>query len=282
MILTGNRNKIRATIFIKFLLLTGLVIIFFTPLVSMFITSIKTRGELYAYPPVVFPDAAQWENYVSAWTMINYPKFLWNSIILAFFYTVPCIMGSALAGYGFARFNTKANKLLFPLMLSTMMIPYMVTIIPLYLILMKTGMVNKMSFWILWGVQGTPFLIFLFKQYFSTIPLSFEESARLDGAGRFQIFFQIMFPLVQTAVVIAAIFSFQWVWSNFLLPNLLLSGDKVNLAVKLAKGYSDVKDNVLYNIGMAGIVYYTLPIAILFFTLQKKFIAGLTAGGLKG
>jgi len=91
-----------------------------------------------------------------------------------------------------------------------------------------------------------------------------------------------MFPLVQTAVVIAAIFSFQWVWSNFLLPNLLLRGDKVNLAVKLAKGYSDIKENVLYNIGMAGILYYTLPIAILFFTLQKKFIAELTAGGLKG
>lgn len=282
MILTGNRNKTRATIFIKFILLTGLVLIFFTPLVSMFITSIKTRGELYVYPPIVFPEKAQWQNYISAWTMINYPKYLWNSIILAFFYTVPCIMGSAFAGYGFARFNIKANRFLFPIMLSTMMIPYMVTIIPLYLLLMKTGLVDKMSFWILWGIQGTPFLIFLFKQYFSTIPLSFEESARLDGAGRFQIFFKIMFPLVQTAVVIAAIFSFQWVWSNFLLPNLLLRGDKVNLAVKLAKGYSDVKENVLYNIGMAGILYYTLPIAILFFTLQKKFIAGLTAGGLKG
>ncbi len=267
---------------IKLILLLVLIVIFFAPLVSMLITSIKTRGELYIYPPVFFPEKAHWENYKTAWTIINYPKYLGNSIILALFYTVPCIMGSALAGYGFARFNVRSKRILFPVMLSTMMIPYMVTVIPLYLMLMKTGLVDKMYFWILWGIPGTPFLIFLFKQYFSTIPLSFEESAMLDGAGRFQIFFRIMFPLVQTAVVIAAIFAFQWVWSDFLLPVLLLRGEKVNLAVKLATGYSDLKDNVLYNIGMAGILYYTLPIVILFFTLQKKFIAGLTAGGLKG
>jgi len=277
--LLNNDRNIRI---LKLVILLVLVVIFFLPLFSMFITSLKTRDELYRYPPIVFPENAQWQNYITAWTMINFPKYLGNSMILAVFYTVPCILGSAFAGYGFSRFKTKANKVLFPVMLSTMMIPFMVTIIPLYLLLMKTGLVDKMFFWLLWGIPGTPFLIFLFKQYFSTIPVSFEESARLDGAGRFQIYFRIMFPLVQTAVVIAAIFAFQWVWSNFLLPTLLLRGEKVNLAVKLAVGYSDKKENVLYNIGMAGILYYTLPIAILFFTLQKRFIAGLTAGGLKG
>ncbi len=282
MFATNKISQDRTIKIVKLFFLLILVAVFFTPLISMLVTSLKTRSELYIYPPVVFPDKAQWENYRTAWTMINYPKYLVNSIILALFYTVPCIMGSALAGYGFARFNVKSNRVLFPIMLSTMMIPYMVTVIPLYLMLMKTGLVDKMYFWILWGIPGTPFLIFLFKQYFSTIPLSFEESAMLDGAGRFQIYFRIMFPLVQTAVVIAAIFAFQWVWSDFLLPVLLLRGEKVNLAVKLATGYSDIKENVLYNIGMAGILYYTLPIAILFFALQKKFIAGLTAGGLKG
>jgi ABC-type glycerol-3-phosphate transport system permease component len=191
-------------------------------------------------------------------------------------------MGSCLTGYGFSRFRVRERNTIFMLMLSTMMVPYMVTLVPLYLIVSKIGLTDKRWFWIIWGFQGLPFLIFLFRQYFSTIPISFEESATLDGAGRFQIFFLIMFPLVQTAVIIAAIFAFQWSWSNYLMPVLFLRGEKVTLAVKLANGYTDIKQNILHHVGMAGIVYYTLPIIIVFFALQRRFIAGLLSGGLKG
>jgi ABC-type glycerol-3-phosphate transport system permease component len=163
-----------------------------------------------------------------------------------------------------------------------MMIPYMVTMVPLFLLISKIGLTDKRYLWILFGIQGTPFLIFLFRQYFSTVPYSFEESARIDGANRFQIFLRIMFPLVQTAVIVAAIFAVQWSWSNYLLPVLFLRGEKVTLAVKLVIGYTDQKQNILHNIGMAGIVYYTLPIVVLFFSLQKRFMSGLLAGGLKG
>ena len=198
----------------KLIVLLLLVFIFFLPIVSMVVTSLKSRGELYVVPPVVFPKEPKWENYISAWTMIHYERFVFNSLIISLFYTVPCVMGSCLTGYGFSRFQVKEKRTIFMLMLSTMMIPYMVTLVPLYLIVSKVGLVNKRVFWLIWGVQGMPFLIFLFRQYFSTIPYSFEESARLDGANRFQIFFRIMFPLVQTAVIIAAIFAFQWSWSN--------------------------------------------------------------------
>ncbi len=266
----------------KLIVLLLLVFIFFLPIVSMVVTSLKSRGELYVVPPVVFPKEPKWENYISAWTMIHYERFVFNSLIISLFYTVPCVMGSCLTGYGFSRFQVKEKRTIFMLMLSTMMIPYMVTLVPLYLIVSKVGLVNKRVFWLIWGVQGMPFLIFLFRQYFSTIPYSFEESARLDGANRFQIFFRIMFPLVQTAVIIAAIFAFQWSWSNYLMPVLFLRAEKVTLAVKLANGYVDMKQNILHNIGMAGIVYYTLPIVIVFFALQKRFIAGLLSGGLKG
>ena len=201
----------------KLIVLLLLVFIFFLPIVSMVVTSLKSRGELYVVPPVVFPKEPKWENYISAWTMIHYERFVFNSLIISLFYTVPCVMGSCLTGYGFSRFQVKEKRTIFMLMLSTMMIPYMVTLVPLYLIVSKVGLVNKRVFWLIWGVQGMPFLIFLFRQYFSTIPYSFEESARLDGANRFQIFFRIMFPLVQTAVIIAAIFAFQWSWSHRLL-----------------------------------------------------------------
>ena len=267
---------------VRFVLLVIIVFIFFLPLVSMVVTSLKSMDELYRVPPVVFPRQPQWGNYIQAWTMIGYERFFFNSVIIAVFFTIPCIMGSCFTGYGFSRFRVKGRNAIFMLMLSTMMIPYMVTMVPLYLIISKTGLLDKRALWILFGIQGLPFLIFLFRQYFSTIPFSFEESARIDGANRFQIFFRIMFPLVQTAVIIAAIFAFQWSWSNYLLPVLFLRGEKVTLAVKLATGYVDQKQNILHNIGMAGIVYYTLPIVIVFFALQRRFISGLLSGGLKG
>lgn len=281
MVLSMSKQK-KITKTAKVIVLLILVFIFFLPIVSMVVTSLKSRGELYVVPPVVFPKEPKWENYLKAWTMIRYERYFFNSVIISMFYTLPCVMASCFAGYGFSRFYVKERKSIFMLMLSTMMIPYMVTLVPLYLIVSKIGLTNKRFFWILWGLQGTPFLIFLFRQYFSTIPYSFEESARIEGANRFQIFFLIMFPLVQTAVIIAGIFAFQWSWSNYLMPVLFLRAEKVTLAVKLANGYVDVKQNILHNIGMAGIVYYTLPIVIVFFALQKRFIAGLLSGGLKG
>lgn len=266
----------------KFAVLLAIVFVFFLPLFSMVLTSLKTMGELFRYPPVIFPEQPQWENYKTAWTMVRFGHFLLNSIVLSIFFTLPCVFSSSFAGYAFSRFHVKGRNAMFMLMLSTMMIPQMVTVIPLYILISKAGLADRQWMWIVFGLQGTPFIIFLFRQYFSTIPISFEESARLDGAGRFRIFFSIMFPLVQTAVIVAVIFAFQWSWADYLQPILFLRGEKASLAVKLAIGYTDQKDNVLHNINMAGLVYYTAPIVIIFFALQKRFISGLLAGGLKG
>jgi ABC-type glycerol-3-phosphate transport system permease component len=267
---------------LKLVVLILIVVIFFLPLISMLITSLKSREELFVVPPIVFPKVAHWENYALAWTMVRFGTFLVNSIILSAFYAAPCIMASCFAGYAFSRFRVRESKGVFLLVLSTMMIPYMVTVVPLYLLVTRLGLTDKRWLWLLFGLQGAPFLIFLFRQYFSTIPLSFEESARLDGAGRFQTFFYIMFPLVQTGVIIAGIFAIQWSWADFLQPTLFLRGEKLPLAVKLARGYVDQKESILYHVGMAGLLYYTLPIIILFFALQRRFIAGLLSGGLKG
>ena len=276
----STKQKISKTI--RFFVLLFLVVVFFLPLVSMLVTSLKTMGELYRIPAKLLPDVPQWGNYKQAWEMVNFGKYLVNSLLLTVLYTVPAVMSSCFAGYAFSRFQVKESKGIFLVVLSTLMIPQMVTIMPLYMIMTKIAFVNQRVLWFFWGIQGLPFVIFLFRQFFSTIPLSFEESARMDGAGRFQIFFIIMFPLVQTGVIIASIFAFQWSWSEFLMPVLFLTDEKTSLAVKIAMGYSDQKENVLYNIAMAGIVYYTIPLMVLFFTLQKKFVAGLLAGGLKG
>lgn len=275
-----NRERLSAAF--RFAVLVLCVAIFFLPLVSMVVTSMKRMDELYRVPARVLPEQVLWENYERAWTMVRFGKYLLNSIVLTLLYGVPAIMSSCFAGYAFSRFQVRESKAIFLVVLSTLMIPAMVTIMPLYMIMSKIGFVNQRILWFFWGLAGIPFIIFLFRQFFSTIPTSFEESARMDGAGRFQIFFRIMFPLVQTGVIVAGIFAFQWSWSEFLMPVLFLTDEKSTLAVKIAMGYSDMKENVLYNIGMAGIVYYTLPIVIVFFTLQRRFVAGLLSGGLKG
>ena len=277
---TEAKERLSATL--RFIVLALFVITFFLPLVSMVVTSLKRMDELYRVPARIFPEKAVWENYTLAWTLVNFGKYLVNSIILTIMYAVPAIMSSCFAGYAFSRFQVRESRAFFLLVLSTLMIPVMVTIMPLYMVMSRVGFVNQRGLWFIWGISGIPFIIFLFRQFFSTIPASFEESARMDGAGRFQIFFTIMFPLVQTGVIVAGIFAFQWSWSEFLMPVLFLSDEKSTLAIKIAMSYADQKENVLYNIGMAGIVYYTLPLVIIFFALQKRFVAGLLAGGLKG
>ena len=274
------RDRLSATL--RFIALAIFVVAFFLPLVSMVVTSLKRMDELYRVPAHIFPEKAVWENYSLAWTLVNFGKYLVNSILLTILYAVPAIMSSCFAGYAFSRFQVRESKVFFLLVLSTLMIPVMVTIMPLYMVMSRVGFVNQRGLWFIWGISGIPFIIFLFRQFFSTIPASFEESARMDGAGRFRIFFTIMFPLVQTGVIVAGIFAFQWSWSEFLMPVLFLSDEKSTLAIKITMGYADQKENLLYNIGMAGIVYYTLPLVIIFFALQKRFVAGLLAGGLKG
>ena len=281
MIVSTNKTR-RLWTFLRFSALLLLLVIFFLPLAGMVLTSLKQNSELYVYPPKILPKAAQWMNYATALTMINYGKFFVNSVILVVFHTVPAVLASSLIGYGFSRFRVRESKVLFFLMLSTMMIPFMVTVVPLYIMIAKTGMLDRRGFWILWGLKGTPFLIFLFRQYFSTIPAAIEESAMIEGARKFQIYRLVMFPLVQTAVLIGTILVVQWTWSDYLLPILFLRGDKLTLAVKLARGYITYEGDLLQNVAMAGIVYYTLPIIIVFFVLQRRFVAGLLSGGLKG
>jgi len=275
-----TRDRWSATL--RFIALVIIVVIFFLPLVSMLVTSLKRMDELYRVPARVFPETPVWDNYVLAWTLVNFGKYLVNSIILTILYAVPAVMSSAFAGYAFSRFQVRESRAIFLVVLSTLMIPVMVTIMPLYMIMAKFQVTDQRGLWFVWGLAGIPFIIFLFRQFFSTIPASFEESARIDGAGRFRVFFSVMFPLVQTGLIVAAIFAFQWSWSEFLMPVLFLSDEKITLAVKVAMSYADQKENILYNVGMAGILYYTLPLVIVYFALQKRFVAGLLAGGLKG
>ena len=267
---------------VKYIVVIFILIMFFLPILSMLSVSLKTEGEIFKQSTNLFPKKLHFQNYINAFTRINYLRYVYNSLLVALMYTVACTLSSGMAGYALARFHIRENGIFFTIILSSIMIPIVITLIPFYLLVKNMGLTDKHVLWLLYGLGGAPFMIYLYRQFFSTIPASFEESARIDGAGRFRIFFGIMLPLVNSGTVITAIFAFQFTWQNYIMPALFLSSLKTTLAVKLNGAYVDIQQNILLGELMAGILYYIAIPVIVFFIFQRQIMRGMLAGGIKG
>lgn len=278
----ASRNIKGLKLAVKYLVLCLILLLFFLPLISMISVSLKTESEVFKTTGRLFPEKPLWSNYITAITKTEYLRYLANTAIVSVLYTLACTLSSAMAGYAFSRFPIRENKLFFNVMLSSIMIPYIITIIPFYLLVKDIGLNDRHVLWLIYGLGGAPFMIYLYRQFFSTIPASFMESARMDGAGRFLIFFRVMLPLVKSGTVVTAIFAFQWTWQNYLMPALFLSAQKTTLAVKLNGLYVDIQQNILYTELMAGVVYYIMVPVIVYFIFQRQIMRGMLAGGLKG
>ncbi len=273
-------SAIRRTL--TYVVLISILILFFLPLLSMLSVSFKSEDEIYKSSTSLFPEHLSFANYADALTRIDLLKYLYNTIAVSVLYTISCTFSSAMAGYALARFNIRENKIFFTIVLSSMMIPYIITLIPFYLLVKNLGLNDMHLLWLVYGLGGAPFLIYLYRQFFATIPNSFEESARMDGAGRLSIFFKIMFPLVKSGTIITAIFAFQWSWQNYIMPALFLSSLKTTLAVMINTAFVDVQQNILLGELMAGVMYYIAIPLILFFVFQKYIMQGMLDGGVKG
>jgi ABC-type glycerol-3-phosphate transport system permease component len=274
--------KIKLLWLIKYLVVLFILFLFFLPIISMFLVSIKSEAEIFSYSTGLWPETPKWSNYAFALTSINYLRYLYNTIMVSVLYTVSCTLSSAMAGYAFARFQIRESNLFFTIVLSSIMIPYIITIIPFYLLIRNLGLTDKHFLWLIYGISGAPFMIYLYRQFFLTIPASFEESARIDGANRWQIFFRIMLPLVKSGTIITAMFAFQWTWQNYIMPVLFLTAKTTTLAVKLNGAYVDIQQNILYGPLMAGVFYYIAVPVILFFIFKRHIMRGMLTGGLKG
>lgn len=276
------RKRRRWARIVIYTLLIGLTVAFIFPFLWMVVTSLKFRTEHNEYPFHFFPRILQWVNYVRAVTWINYPKYLGNSLSIAGISVVLYTFSSALVGYGFARLRAPGRNFLFMLMLSTMMLPYIVTIIPTYIMMNSLHLVDSYWLWVFWGLSGSPFSIFLYRQFFAGIPKELEESATLDGCNWFQTFYRIFIPLSGPAFAVVAIFIFQWAWGDFITPNMFLSDAKTTLTIKLALGYLDRAGNGWPPVQCASALMYTLPVVVLFFIAQKQIIQGVVTTGIKG
>lgn len=276
---TSNRWLGKVLLYAGFILLT---LIFITPIIWLLLTSLKTMSEYARYPISMLPEVAQWGNYYTA--IIEYPfmRYALNSLVIAIPSTLLTVFSSALAGFGFARHNAPLKNVLFVLVLSMMMVPRMVTVIPTFVFFSKLGLTNTYWPWFLWGIAGSSFHIFLFRQFFAAIPKDLEDAAEVDGCSRLRIFWQIFLPLSGPVLATSAIFHFQWVWGDWFTPNIFLTQDRTTLSVLLSTAYRDPHGNAMETVTMAAIMVYMLPMLLIFLLAQKYIVQGIVTSGIKG
>jgi ABC-type glycerol-3-phosphate transport system permease component len=281
--LRGLRFQRLVTKIVVFIILSLAAIAFLLPLAWMISTSLKPKSQIFVYPLIWIPDPPMWENYAKALNNPSFQYFLFfgNSLYYAVLSTVGIVISCSLVAYAFARLQWWGRDIWFVITLATLMIPYPVTLIPLYLIFSKIGWVNSFKPLIVPNFMGTAFFIFLLRQFFLTIPMDLSDAARIDGASEFQIYRRIVMPLAKPALAAVALFTFLYTWNDFLGPLIYLTdGDKYTLAVGLAAFRGQFRTQ--WDLMMAAATVVTAPIVIVFFFAQKQFIEGITLTGIKG
>ena len=264
-----------------YVLMTALALIFMIPLIWMLSTSLKTRIEIFAWPPEWVPSNPQWGNYSDAFNQYPLARFMLNSLFLVVVNIIGEVISVPIIAYAFARLRFPGKRVLFILMLSPMMIPGHIKLIPMYRIYLSLDMIG--TYWplVLPSFFGNPFFIFLMVQYMRTIPRDLDEAARIDGAGTWTILYRIILPLSIPALTIIVVFTFLWVWNDFLQPLVYLSDfDTYPISVGLA--FFQGRFSVEWNMFMAATLVSIAPILVLYFFAQRHLIGGLSTLGLKG
>jgi ABC-type glycerol-3-phosphate transport system permease component len=223
------------------------------------------------------------EQYRVALERVDMLRYARNSLVLGAVYTVPVVVSSLGAGYAFARLRTRYSQVLFSIVVATMLVPVFVYLIPLFIVYSRLGLTNTVVPWLLWGLAGNPFYIFLFRQFFDSFPRELEEAAELDGLTRFGILWRIVVPNSYSIIATVTILAFTNVWGEILLQSVLLNRDSAaTLSVRLASGVLDVTGNaVLVGPTLAAMLLYILPPVVVFVVFQRFILRGVATSGLK-
>jgi multiple sugar transport system permease protein len=272
----------RTNSFFSYLVMILVALIILTPLVGLLLTSNKLDSEYMKWPIVLLPKLPQWVNYQQALALAPYIPVALRTAGLGAAVTVIVTITSSLIGFAFARFPVKGNKPLFFLVVSLMILPTIVILIPQFVVYSRLHLTNTYWPWIFNALAGNSFFIFLFRQFFLSIPKELEDAAEVDGASAFRIYWQIFLPNAKPVIAAVMVFAFQSVWSDYMMPLILLNDDKTLLAIKIVNSYVNPKGIALTTIQMAANVMYILPLLVLFFIAQKHIIKGVVTSGLKG
>ncbi len=262
----------------RYAVIALITFVFVLPLVAMLTTSLRDPARAAAGFSL-WPDGFHWRNYVDAWRATNFPRQFANSLIMSLGVTAGQIITSLMAGYAFARMEFFGRKALFLILLSTIIIPFQILVIPVFIILVKLAWIN--TYWALIAPSlANAFGIFLFAQFFKTIPYELEEAAYIDGASRWTVLWRILVPLSRPAITTLFLFTFIAEWNDLFKP-LVFTSTKSMRTVQLGLTVFQEQFKVDYALLMAAVVFVTLPSVLLFFLGQKQFIKGIATSGFK-
>lgn len=279
--MTKNKNyrKTAGDMLITFLLsVLGFTVLY--PFIWMLVTSFKPEAEIVAYPPKLFSGSLSFASYLNIWERVPFLKYYRNTIIFSTAVTVTSLIFDTMAGYAFARMKFPGKNVMFLMVMGTMMIPFQVIMVPLYIEIFKLGLINTYLGLVL-PRAANAFGIFMMRSFFISLPKGLEEAGRIDGCTEFGIFRKIMVPLCKPAIVSLFIFHFMYQWNDLLYPLLLTTDDNMKT---LPSGLATFMGThvVEYGIIMAGACLSLLPILIAYFFAQKQFVQGIAMTGMKG
>jgi len=245
-------------------------------------TSLKVDSQVMRYPPVWIPRPVDWHNYVEAVQAIPFFLYVRNTLIITILSCLGALLSCPLAAYGFSRFRWPGRDLLFVITLGTMMIPYQVTMIPLFLVFNALKWTNSWLPLIVPSFFGGAFYIFLLRQFFLTIPLELSDAATIDGASEARIFIQILLPLCRPALAVILLFESLSRWTDFLGPLIYLNREELFTVSLGLQAFIMQRGTTNWALLMAASTLTTLPIVILFIFTQRTFIEGIALTGIKG
>lgn len=268
-------------------------VVFLIPTLWMILTSLKPSSEIFSLPPKLLPKHFIWSNYPGALSSADFGRYFINSVIVSVSAVVVSLCASSMAGYSLARLSYRGRELFFFAILATVMVPFQVTIVPLFILLRHVplaggnnlagngglGLLNSYPGLVL-PYAASAFGIFIMRQFFLTLPKDLEDSARVEGASEFRVFWQIMLPLVKPAIATLSVFTFQAAWDGFLWPLVIVKQDYMN-TLQLGLSVFEQQFTTQWNLLMAATTMATIPMMILFLAAQRTFTQGIALSGLK-
>jgi multiple sugar transport system permease protein len=262
-------------------LLVVLALLFAAPLIFAFATSLKPPDEVFTAPPTLVGSELRFENYVEAFRFAPFARYFFNSFLVAIIGTAVVVAASSLSAFAFARLRFPGRELLFVLFLGTLIVPQEVLIVPMYWLMQVLGWVDSYQALIL-PFAFTAFGTFLLRQFFLTVPAELVDSARVDGAGLFNIFFRIMLPLSRPALAVLAMFTFIGYWGSLLWPLIIIDNVNAKGTVPLGLNQFIAQQGTQYHLMMAAAMLAMVPSVLLVVLLQKNLTRGLLTTGFGG
>ena len=280
-----DRYKRRITSIVRwtviYIVVAALAMLFVLPFIWLVSGSLKTDRQMFTLPPIWIPNPLTWQNYPDSLVFIPYFRYVGNTLIICFGTVIGSLFSCTLAAYGFSRIRWPGRDVVFMIVIATMMLPYAVVMVPLFIVFRQLGWIGTYLPLIVPSFFGSAFFIFLLRQFFLSIPQELSDAARIDGANELQILIRVILPLARPALAMVALFQFMYTWSDYLGPLIYISKqDMYTIALGLTLFLDQHAQE--WALLMAASTMALVPIIVLFFFTQRMFIEGISMTGIKG